>query len=142
MNLLEKAIGLALRSHAGQTDKGNNPYILHPLAVMNRVSGEKQKIVAVLHDVMEDCGVTEDDLLAEGFDQEIVDGIVSLTRKNGETYSEFVERCAKNELGRPVKIEDIKENLDLSRIPNPTEKDRERIEKYKKALPVLEKTQA
>lgn len=139
MNLLEKAIGLALRAHAGQVDKGGNPYILHPLAVMHRVKTVKEKIVAVLHDVVEDCGVTREDLLTEGFDQEIVEAIFALTRKEGETYMEFVQRCSENTLAAGVKIEDITENLDLSRIPHPTETDYKRIEKYKEALVLLNK---
>lgn len=141
MNLLEKAIDLALHAHAGQTDKGGNPYILHPLSVMMRMSDEKEKIVAVLHDVVEDCGVTASDLRQTGFDTEIIDAVFALTRRENETYMEFVARCAQNKLARGVKIADIQENMDLSRIPNPTETDFKRVEKYKKALEHLQRPQ-
>lgn len=141
MNLLEKAIALAVKSHVGQQDKGGNPYILHPLSVMFRVSTEKEKIVAVLHDVVEDCGITENDLKNEGFDSEIIEAILCLTRKEEESYMDFILRCSKNSLAKAVKIVDITENMDLSRIPNPTESDYKRIDKYKKAIELLLKTQ-
>lgn len=141
MNLLEKAIGLALNAHTGQVDKGGNPYILHPLSVMMRVKNTNGKIVAVLHDVVEDCGVTVSDLQEAGFNSEIVDAVLALTRGENESYMEFVERCAQNNLASEVKIADILENMDLSRIPNPTETDTKRVEKYKKALERLQKPQ-
>lgn len=126
--LLEKAIFIALRAHRGQFDKGGNLYILHPLAVMNRVKTLEEKIVAVLHDVIEDTNVTVKELEEEGFPPYIIAALLSVTRNEDETYFEFIKRCIQNKIGRIVKLADIKENLDFSRIPNPTE---EQIIAYK-----------
>lgn len=135
--LLEKAILIATKAHAGQVDKGGNPYILHPLAVMQRVKTLKEKIVAVLHDVLEDTTVTKEDLLMEGFPEDIVAAVIGVTRQKGESRKQFIRRASLNPISKEVKIADIEENLDLTRIPNPTEKDYRRIEMYKKELEFL-----
>lgn len=135
--LLEKAIILASENHKGQKDKGGNPYILLPLAVMNRVHAIDEKIVAALHDVVEDTDITFDDLRHVGFFENIISAIDSLTRRNNETYMEFIIRCNDNSLAKTVKIADIEENMDLSRIPNPTEQDYSRLKRYDKALKLL-----
>lgn len=136
--LLGKAVLLATKAHEGQVDKGGKPYILHPLAVMCRVSSVEEKIVAVLHDVIEDTKITEEDLLNYGFPQVFVDGVVSVTRAEGQSYSELIQQAKENTIGRVVKIADIQENMDLSRIPNPQDADVERVEKrYKKSLKEL-----
>lgn len=136
--LLMKAIEIATEAHKGQVDKGGHPYIEHPLAVMERVELVEEKIVAVLHDVLEDTQWTEEELRLEGFPDSIIDGVKSVTRLESETYEAFVQRAANDPIGIEVKIADIEENMDLSRIPNPTEKDIQRIEKrYKRALKLL-----
>lgn len=135
---LERAIEIAARLHAGQADKGGAPYILHPLRVMFRVASAEARAVAVLHDVIEDCGVTAADLRAEGFSAEIVESVVTLTRKDGESYDEFITRVARNPLAREVKIADLTENMDLSRLGRePNEKDRQRVAKYERSLAQL-----
>lgn len=136
---LDKAILLAVRAHAGQVDKGGHPYILHPLRVMQAMSHETERIVAVLHDVMEDAGVTPQDLLAMGFSSTVVEALESVTRREGESYEDFVRRAAANPFGRRVKLADLRDNSDLSRIPNPTERDRERVRKYQHAIDFLER---
>ncbi len=137
-DLLDKAIIIATTAHKGQLDKGGNPYILHPIAVASRVKTIKQKIVAWLHDVLEDTMVTIEDLKNEGFPEDILSAVVALTRKKEETYTEFCERVSENDLAIDVKIADIQENLDFSRFTNPTEQDIEqyisRSKRYKKAL--------
>jgi (p)ppGpp synthase/HD superfamily hydrolase len=80
---LERAIAIAATAHAGQVDKGGAPYILHPLKVMLRMSTLEQRIVAVLHDVVEDCGVSLDDLREEGFSEEVLSAIESVTKVPG-----------------------------------------------------------
>jgi (p)ppGpp synthase/HD superfamily hydrolase len=137
MNLLEKAILIAVKAHQGQVDKGGHPYILHPLAVMNRVKSSDAKIIAVLHDVLEDTEMTAEDLQKEGFPQEIIDAICAVTRMEEETYEAFLQRIAKNALAVEVKLADIAENRNLSRIPNPTAKDKQRIKKYEQARAFL-----
>jgi len=131
---LERAIAIAATAHAGQVDKGGAPYILHPLKVMLRMSTLEQRIVAVLHDVVEDCGVSLNDLRKEGFSEEILSAIESVTRVPGESYGDFVDRAAQNPIGRVVKLADLEENSDLSRIASPSWKDLERIEKYRRAI--------
>ncbi|PTT26839.1 HD domain-containing protein [Pseudomonas sp. HMWF021] len=131
---LERAIALAATAHAGQVDKGGAPYILHPLKVMLRMTTPEERIVAVLHDVVEDCGISLDDLRKEGFSEEVLDAIESVTKVPGESYEDFVERAEQNPIGRVVKLADLEENSDLSRIASPSWEDLERIEKYRRAI--------
>jgi (p)ppGpp synthase/HD superfamily hydrolase len=134
---LERAIAIAATAHEGQVDKGGNPYILHPLKVMLRVTTLEERIVAVLHDVVEDCGISLDDLRKEGFSEAVLTAIESVTKVAGESYEAFVERAAQNPIGRVVKLADLEENSDLSRIAQPSWEDLERIEKYRRAIGVL-----
>jgi len=138
MMTLEQVILLATQAHEGQVDKGGNPYIDHPIAVMNRVSTLHEKMAAVLHDVVEDTRWSFDDLRKVGVPEEVVDAVDALTRREDETYMEFVARAKKHPIARNVKIADIFENLDLSRIPNPTQRDHDRLKRYKKALVFLQ----
>lgn len=138
MSTLETAIALAAKSHEGQTDKAGDPYVLHPLRVMQSVSGSDAQIVAVLHDVLEDCDVSADDLRDLRFSETVIAAIESVTKKPSESYTDFVARAAADPLGRIVKRADIMDNMDLSRLPSPTAKDYARIEKYRRALDVLD----
>lgn len=137
MNQLEKAIQIALKAHAGQTDKGGNTYVLHPLRLMVQMPTEQLQTIAVLHDVVEDSTYTFEDLAKEGFPEEIINAVRSLTKKEGEQYDDFIQRVKSNPLAIPVKIADMKDNSNLDRIPNPTEKDRERVKKYQQAIEML-----
>lgn len=134
---LERAIEIAARTHAGQTDKGGAPYILHPLRVMLRVAPGAQQIVAVLHDVVEDSEVTFEDLEREGFSAEVISGLRAVTKVEGESYEDFVARAALDPVGKAVKLADLMENSDLSRIAEPSQKDLERVEKYGRAIRYL-----
>lgn len=131
--MLEKAILIATNAHKGQLDKGGSPYILHPLRLMFAMHNETEKICAVLHDVIEDTEITLDYLRNEGFSEEVLDALDALTRRNAETYDEFIRRIIKNKIASNVKLADLNDNMDLSRINGPTQKDYERIEKYRKA---------
>ena len=136
--MLERAIGIAVEAHKGQLDKGGNPYILHPLRVMMSVDLELEKIVAVLHDVVEDSNWTFEALLAEGFSIEVIEALKSVTKNSdNEDYDSFIQRAMENPIGRKVKIADIRDNLDVTRISDITDKDVKRINKYKKALKIL-----
>ncbi|MGQ8874404.1 hypothetical protein [Paenibacillus sp. TSA_86.1] len=135
---IELAISIALQAHKGQLDKGGQRYILHPLAVMNRIETMEEKIVAVLHDVIEDTDVTIEELREFGFSEEILHAICLLTRSKEDTYEQFIEKTLMNPIARNVKIADIKENMNISRIKNPTEHDYNRLEKYRKAIERLE----
>ncbi|WP_020615453.1 HD domain-containing protein [Paenibacillus daejeonensis] len=139
---IERAIAIALQAHQGQLDKGGHPYILHPLAVMNRVHTLDEKIVAVLHDVVEDSDVTLEELRREGFEEPIIEAVARLTKSEGDSYEKFIARVSTHTLARSVKIADIQENMDLSRIPNPTDEDQRRLDKYERALRLLGYPQA
>lgn len=138
MNMAVEAVLLATKAHANQQDKGGQPYILHPLRVMMYMSSDEARAVAVLHDVLEDTDVTADDLRKAGFPKEVVEAIMILTKNTKEDYDSYIIKVKQNQLARAVKIADIKDNLNLTRIPEPTEADLARIEKYKRALKELE----
>lgn len=135
---LEDAIVLARRAHHGQTDKAGKDYIEHPLRVSQNCTSPDAKIAAVLHDVVEDTQVTLDDLRQMDFAPEVVAAIALLTKTKGFEYSIYIQSIKENTIAREVKIADLHDNMDLSRIAEPTEKDLKRVEKYRRALAVLE----
>jgi GTP diphosphokinase / guanosine-3',5'-bis(diphosphate) 3'-diphosphatase len=137
MSTLERAIAIAAEAHSGQVDKAGQPYILHPLRVMLRLSSNDERIAAVLHDVVEDTHVTFQNLAAEGFSPDILVALDALTKREGETRLEAAHRAASNAIARNVKLSDNAENMDLSRISNPTAKDYARLEEYKRVREVL-----
>ena len=138
MSTLERAIAIAAEAHAGMTDKAGAPYILHPLRMMMDLTSAEERIVAVLHDVCEDCpGWTFERLRGEGFSEEILAALDSVTKREGETYEEFALRAAINPIGRRVKLADLRDNSDLSRITTPSVKDHQRIAKYARAIELI-----
>lgn len=137
--MLEKAILFALKVHSGQKDKAGKEYILHPLRVMLCFENKQQQIVAILHDVLEDSDMTEQDLQKAGFCEEIIKAVVCLTKKEGECYFDYIERVKQNDIAREVKLADLEDNMNLNRIQNITQKDIQRVEKYKKAKRILQK---
>ena len=134
--MLAKAIKLCYEAHKNQVDKGGSPYYLHPIYVALNMETEEQKIVALLHDVVEDTEITVEDLKNNGFSKKIVEAVEAITKKN-ESYETYLKKVKENDLARAVKIEDIKNNMDITRLKEITEKDIARIEKYKKALAYL-----
>jgi len=137
MSTLDRAIELAACAHRGQVDKAGQPYILHPLRVMFRVETQYERMVAVLHDVVEDTGVTLAQLSAEGFPEQVVAAVEALTKRAGESRIAAAHRAAENPIARKVKLADNAENMDLSRIPNPSERDFERLDEYKAVRLIL-----
>lgn len=107
--LLEKALSIATKAHKGQVDKSGEPYIFHPIRVSNRCSNNDERIVALLHDTIEDTDITSDYLLSEGFSCNIVDAILSVTRNEGESYEDFIKRSRINLIGRQVKLHDLED---------------------------------
>lgn len=136
--LLPRAIEIAEEQHAGQVDKAGQPYIEHPRRVMRAMRTYAERVVAVLHDVIEDGTVTKAHLVAEGFPAAIIRALDSVTRRDGESYDAFVARAAADPIGRWVKYEDLRDNANLARIPNPTKKDQARAAKYERAMAQLE----
>ncbi|VAW94449.1 Guanosine-3',5'-bis(Diphosphate) 3'-pyrophosphohydrolase [hydrothermal vent metagenome] len=140
-NLLNKAVSIAKFAHQGQVDKAGVDYINHPIRVMNAVDDVKEKIVAVLHDVVEDSDITLEDLRKQGFEDDVVIAVGCLTKVPGETYEQFIGRVKSNSLARNVKLQDLKDNMDLSRLDKVSEKDLNRVEKYKHAVTILLNTE-
>lgn len=136
---LVTAITLAALAHDRQKDKGGLPYILHPLRVMCAlpINDEEGQIAAVLHDVVEDCGFTLD-YIALVFGQEVADTVDALSRREDETYSDFILRCKAHPKARAIKILDIQDNMRVDRAGQLSEDERASMAKrYLKALAVL-----
>lgn len=134
--LLKKAEAFAEEKHAGQVDKAGTPYIEHPRAVAAMLDSTEEKVVAFLHDVVEDTDTTVDDVRDE-FGDEIADAVDVITHRDGVSYMDYVRSIWKNSLARKVKLADLTHNMDLSRLDYVTEADKRRVEKYKKAYKIL-----
>ena len=130
------AMKLAYDKHHGQVDKVHVPYIFHPIHVAESMDDEISCCVALLHDIVEDTDTTFESL-EELFPKEVVDAVRLLTHDKDVPYMDYVAKIKENEISRKVKIVDLTHNLDITRVENITDKDRERIEKYKKALEFL-----
>lgn len=135
---VEIAKAIAEKAHAGQLDKAGKPYIEHPAHVAAQVQGDEAKAVAWLHDVVEDTRATFDDLLAAGISAQIVDALRLLTHDKSVPYLDYVRALKGNPLARAVKLADLHHNSDLSRLPEVTSADEERLAKYQKAIRILE----
>lgn len=141
IKVIDRAIEIAVREHSGQIDKSGMPYILHPMRVMWGVSnyGVKAMAVAILHDVVEDCDITIEDLRVEPlFDTDIIDAIDALTKRTGEKYENYLARVKEFPISVAVKQTDIKDNTLPERLKKlPTEEQRYLLNKYAKALTLL-----
>ena len=134
MSTLERAIQIATEAHKGQFDKAGREYIGHPIRVMEMGKTEDEKIVGVLHDVIEDTDWTFERLEAEGFSQEIINALRCVTKTSeNENYDDFIDRVKKNPLAAAVKINDLTDNMDIRRLPYLSDKDVKRLKKYLKA---------
>ncbi len=141
MSTLERAIAIAAEAHATKIDKDGAPYILHPLRVMLAMTDTDSRIVAVLHDVVEDHGDVWplERIRSEGFSETVIAALDAVTHRTreGEEYFAYVARAIDNPIGRRVKVADINDNMDLKRISDLTDKDFERLKKYKKVLKII-----
>ena len=138
MSTLPRAIEIATEAHKGQFDKAGNEYIGHPLRVMEMGRTEEEKIVGVLHDLVEDTDWTFEMLGAEGFAPEIIAALKCVTKlSENENYDAFIERVRKNPLATAVKINDLTDNMDIRRLPYLSDKDVKRLKKYLKAYKKL-----
>lgn len=136
-DLVKKAERIAREAHAGQADKSGKPYIGHVERVAARVMSDEEKCVAWLHDVLEDTNVLPEAEMRREFGDAITDGVLSVTHRDGESYEEFVRRAGANPLGRAVKIADLIDNSNLSRLEVVTLTDVQRQRKYNDALMYL-----
>lgn len=135
--LLERALEIATKAHKGQVDKSGAAYIFHPIRMAELCTTEEEKIVALLHDTIEDTSVTAEYLLEQGFPRTIVDAVLGVTRRDDETYEEFVRRASLNPISKQVKIHDLEDNMDIRRLSEVTEKDLARLNKYLRAYKYL-----
>jgi (p)ppGpp synthase/HD superfamily hydrolase len=141
MNMLERAIEIAVLAHAGTKDKNGAPYILHPLRVMMRVESDLEKTVAILHDVVEDSKEPNrwgfEELRQEGFGEDVLSALECVTKRENEPYEEFIRRAIPNPVALRVKIADLEDNMDIRRLNTLTESDNARFAKYLKAWKTL-----
>jgi (p)ppGpp synthase/HD superfamily hydrolase len=130
--LLGKVLVLATNAHAGQFDRGGNPYILHPMKVMHYLKSDDEELqcMALLHDVVEDTKTTWDDLRDIGCTERVINGVKALTKMPGESYDQYKERVFANPDAMKVKMADLRHNTDIRRLKGVTEKDIIRMEKY------------
>ncbi|MDN3640868.1 GTP pyrophosphokinase [Simiduia curdlanivorans] len=133
MDIIEKSLEIALKAYSGQKDKAGKTYILHPLRIMSKMESEYEMSAALLHDVIEDSDYTAENLLAEGIPREVVEAVQLLSKIEGETYDQFIDRIVGNSLASKIKLADIEDNINLLRLDSVGEKDLERVAKYHKA---------
>lgn len=135
---LDEAIQVARRAHEGQLDKSGRPYIAHPLRVMGTVSGEHERMAAVLHDVVEDTSVTLADLTAAGCPEEVLAAVAAISKQPGEDQAAYLARVAANPIARLVKRADIADNMSPDRLARLDPATQERLRtKYESALQQL-----
>jgi hypothetical protein len=141
MPTIEDAIILAATAHRGQVDKSGEPYILHPLRVMQAVPAGDARLVAVLHDVVEDTPVELDELRRLGYSEAVVDAIDAISRRQGEAYFDFVRRAVDNPLARLVEREDIADNSKPERLRFMGAGAKSMLERYRKAMQIVEEAE-
>jgi (p)ppGpp synthase/HD superfamily hydrolase len=130
MATLEDAISLAVSAHKGQRDKVGQPYILHPLRVMFRLESDEARIVAILHDVLEDTPITKERLRELGYAEHLITALDHLTHREGESYQDFITRAAQDPIAKQVKLADLEDNMDVRRLTAVSAKDAARLAKY------------
>jgi (p)ppGpp synthase/HD superfamily hydrolase len=135
--LLANAINIAVNAHSTTLNKDGTLYILHPMRLMLQTDDWKEQVVAILHDVVEDTHVTFGDIELQGYDAEIIDALEAITKRQGEDYTDYIKRVAQNDLATIVKVLDLYDNIDLTRLPEITDYDLKRCFKYHWALRFL-----
>ena len=138
---LQKAIELATEAHKGQTDRAGKPYIGHITRVMQAGKTLEERMAGVLHDIVEDTHWTFEGLLREGIPDIVVDAVRCLTKIEDESYDQFIERVKTNPIAIAVKLNDLRDNMDITRLPAISNKDMERLLKYHRAYSELSRLQ-
>ena len=138
--MTKKAMLIAYVAHKDKLDKGGAPYIFHPFHLAEQMNSEDAVIVALLHDVVEDTDWTIEDMEKEGFSNNVIDALKLLTHNDDIEYLEYIRqiKLSTNQCAKEVKLADLKHNSDLSRLKNVDEKILDRVEKYGKAILILE----
>ena len=135
--LTKKALRISFDAHKDQVDKSGMPYVFHPFHLAEQMDDESSVCVALLHDVVEDAGVSIDRLRAEGFPPEVTDAVALMTHDARVPYLDYVREIKKNPLAAKVKLADLMHNSELTRLSEVDEKALERVEKYRKAMEIL-----
>lgn len=134
----KKAMKLCFEAHKDQVDKSGMPYVFHPFHLAEQMTDEATTVTALLHDVVEDTDYTLNDLRAMGFPAGAVDAIAMMTHDPEVPYLDYVAKIKTNPVARAVKLADLRHNSDLSRLDTVDEKALERVEKYRRAIRLLE----
>ena len=135
--MTKKAIKLMFEKHKDQVDKSGMPYVFHPFHLAEQMDDEETTITALLHDIVEDTDTTFDDLRKLGFSDNVINALKLMTHDKNVDYFEYVKNISKNPIARKVKIKDLEHNMDTSRLDEVTDKDLERVKKYKKCYKYL-----
>ena len=130
IDLYLRALNIMVETQCGQRDKNDLSYYYHPVRVSASCPTDKTKIAALLHDVIEDTFLTSKELLDMGFPEDIIEGVLSVTKQEGEEYTDFIVRASKNPIGKEVKIADLRDNMDITRLERLTDEDFRRLRKY------------
>lgn len=136
-DMTKKAMRICFEAHKDQVDKNGIPYVFHPFHVAEQMEDEITTTVALLHDVVEDSNYSLDDLRKAGFPASVTDALMLLTHDKSIPYLDYVATIKRNPIATTVKIADLGHNSDLTRLDCIEDKDKERVEKYKKALEML-----
>lgn len=131
------AMHVAINAHGKQLDRNGQPYIGHPLRVMNAGQTLEEKIVGALHDILEDTELTITELSAEGFSEEVIDAVHTLSKLENEEYDHYIGRVMRNDLAIRVKLNDLTDNMDLKRLTTLTDDDVKRMRRYLNAYNLL-----
>lgn len=137
MNYVDIARSICVAAHGGQVDKGGQLYFLHPFFIAEQMDNDDARIVAYLHDVFEDTDMKINSLSSIGFSNDVIDALHAITKREDETYENYIQRVKRNDLACEVKKADLEHNMDLSRLTYVLDSDKKRVEKYKKALACL-----
>lgn len=141
-DLTKKAMRLCYEAHSGQVDKSGLPYVLHPFHLAEQMDDEDSTIVALLHDVVEDTSISFDVIHSMGFGPIVIEALMCLTHDEEMPYEQYIELIKENPLATKVKLADLEHNSDITRLNGrPTEKDLQRIKKYKWAKEYLQNNQ-
>lgn len=134
MDKIQLAQQICQEAHYGQVDKAGKPYYLHSFTVADMCETEEEKVVAYLHDVLEDSEYDEMYLRMCGFSEKVVEAVKTLTKGVDEDYMQYIDRISQNKLATSVKLADLSHNMDIDRIEHPVEADYARVEKYRVAM--------
>lgn len=140
-DLTKKALRISFEAHKNQTDKSGMPYVYHPFHLAEQMDDELSTCVALLHDVVEDTDITLDELRSRGFPDEVTEALSLMTHSDDVPYLDYVRAMKDNPIARKVKLADLAHNSDLTRLDEIDEKAIERVNNYKQAILILQRTE-